>query len=125
VPEEDKDERDRATWGYFFPGFTQLPITDPEGNKGNVDASRYTPFGGFATGAPPGTVPDALSPSAPQIATPGGPVIDLALRAVNVHPYTKRPSCRAMPRPRRTSPRYCARRPTSPSRRAWASICGN
>ena len=91
VPEEDRDERDRATWGYFFPGFTQLPITDAEGNKGAVDMARYTPLGGFATGAPPGSVPEALSANAPQVATPGGPVIDLALRAANVHPMTKQP----------------------------------
>jgi diguanylate cyclase (GGDEF)-like protein len=91
VPEEDRDERDRATWGYLFPGFTQLPITDAEGNKGATDVARYTPFGGLATGAPPGTVPDAFSSNAPQVASPGGPALDLAARALNVHPMTKRP----------------------------------
>lgn len=91
VPEEDRDLRDRATWGYFFPGFTQLPITNEEGDKGATDMARYTPFGGLATGAPPGTLPDALYEGAPQVATPGGPFIDLALRAANVHPMTREP----------------------------------
>jgi hypothetical protein len=91
LPEEDRDARDRATWGYFFPGMIQLPIANAEGDKGATDVARYTPLGGLATGAPPGTVPDALYEGAPQIATPGGPAIDLALRAANVHPYTKKP----------------------------------
>ncbi len=90
IPEEDRDERDRATWGYMFPGFVQLPITNTEGDKGATDMSRYTPLGGFTTGAPPGSVPDAFG-NAPGVATPGGPVIDLALRAANVHPFTKDP----------------------------------
>jgi hypothetical protein len=91
IPEEDRDERDRATWGYFFPGFTQLPITNERGDKGATDMARYTPFGGLATGAPPGSVPEALTSGAPQVATPGGPLIDAALRVSNVNPLSRKP----------------------------------
>jgi hypothetical protein len=92
VPEEDKDERDRATWGYFFPGFTQLPITDEEGNKGATDISRYTPLRRARHGcAARLDARRVLAPVRRSVATPGGPVLDLALRALNVHPLTKKP----------------------------------
>lgn len=91
VPEVDIPVNQRKTYGYFFPGFTQLPFGDERGNRAAVDMARYTPMGGLTTGAPPGSLPEAFSDEGMALTTPGGPVIDAALRGSNVDPYTHDP----------------------------------
>jgi diguanylate cyclase (GGDEF)-like protein len=91
VPESDVPVNQRKTYGYFFPGFTQLPFGDEKGNKAAVDVARWTPMSGLTTGAPPGSVPEAFGDNGMALVTPGGPVIDAALRGSNVDPYKKEP----------------------------------
>jgi hypothetical protein len=91
VPESDIPVNQRRAYGYFFPGFTQLPIADDRGNKGATDMARWTPMSGVTTGAPPGSVPEAFGDNGSALVTPGGPVIDAALRASNVDPFSKGP----------------------------------
>jgi hypothetical protein len=91
VPESDIAPNLRRTYGYFFPGMTQLPLGDEKGNKGAVDMSRWTPMSGVTTGAPPGSVPEAFGDNTPGIVAAGGPVVDAALQASNVDPFTHDP----------------------------------
>lgn len=91
VPETDIPLNQRKDFGYFFPGFTQLPFGDERGNKAAVDMARWTPASGLTTGAPPGSLPEAFSDQGMSLVTPGGPVIDAALQGSNVDPYTKGP----------------------------------
>ena len=91
VPERDIPVADRRSYGYFFPGFTQLPFASERGEKAAIDLARWTPLSGLTTGAPPGSAAEAFSDDGSALVTPGGPVIDAALRASNVDPFTRDP----------------------------------
>jgi hypothetical protein len=60
VPESDIPEPDRRTYGYFFPGITQLALGDEKGNKGGGGHGAVDADVGVTTGAPPGSVPEAF-----------------------------------------------------------------
>ncbi|MEP6990079.1 MAG: diguanylate cyclase [bacterium] len=94
IPEHDIPLVDRQSFGYLFPGMTQLPFADAEGNKAATDLARWTPLSGFTTGAPPGSVPEAFGDNGMQLVTPGGPAIDAALQVSNIDPYSKGPLLR-------------------------------
>jgi len=77
IPEEDIEERDRRKWGYFFPGFTQLPFVDAEGRKAALDLGRFTPFSSATDVANQGSTGAAISDRFPRVLTPSGPAAEL------------------------------------------------
>lgn len=83
IPEEDIEVRDRRKWGYFFPGFTQLPFVDSEGRKAAIDISRFTPFSNATDVANQGSTGAAISDRFPRILTPSGPGAELWNIAAN------------------------------------------
>jgi GGDEF domain-containing protein len=93
VPERDLAPADRRDmFGYFLPGFTQLPLTDEQGNKGGVDLARWTPLSALTSSAPPGATGGALSDEFPAVFQPSGPLLDLGGRlAANVDPFSGKP----------------------------------
>lgn len=85
-------DRTQSKWGYFFPGFTQLPTQDEQGNKGATDIARWTPMSGVTTGTPPGSVTGTINEKLPAILQPSGPVADAVAKLYgNVDPTTGRP----------------------------------
>lgn len=89
VDEVDVDRRDRNLLGYFFPGFTQLPMQDKEGGKAAIDIARWTPLSSITQPAPPGSLPGTVHPRYPNILSAGGPFIDVAAKiGFGIDPYT-------------------------------------
>lgn len=96
VDEEDIEYRDRRLLGYFFPGFTQLPLTNEQGDKGGVGIERYTPLTAITDVAQPGTPTAALSDRFPRVLTPSGPFTDLYAKfANNYDTYLQEPRYKA------------------------------
>ncbi len=93
VPERDLAPADRRDmFGYFLPGFTQLPMMDEQGNKGAVDMARWTPLSAMTSSAPAGATGGALSDEFPAFLQPSGPLLDLGGRlASNVDPFSGKP----------------------------------
>jgi hypothetical protein len=77
VPDTDIEERDRREFGYFFPGFVQLPFTNAKGDKAMEDLSRWTPMSGVTDVAQPGVTASQFSSKWPRILTPSGPATDI------------------------------------------------
>ncbi len=96
VDEEDIEYRDRRLLGYFFPGFTQLPMENDQGDKGGYDVARYTPVTGLTDVAQPGSPGAALSDRFPKILQPAGPMTDLYAKfANNYDTYLQQPRYKA------------------------------
>ncbi|MGH3426867.1 MAG: hypothetical protein ACRDQZ_04765, partial [Mycobacteriales bacterium] len=93
VPERDLAPADRRdSFGYFLPGFTQLPMMDEQGNKGAVDMARWTPLSAMTSSAPAGATGGAISDEFPSVLQPSGPLLDLGGRlASNVDPFSGKP----------------------------------
>ena len=96
IPERDLDERDRRVAGYFFPGFTQLPYVDEQGQKMAVDLARWNPSSSATDIAQRGSTARAIFGSRfPRILSPSGPLFDIADIAVaNRNTFTDRPRFR-------------------------------
>jgi hypothetical protein len=89
IPESDIEERDRRKWGYFFPGFVQLPFTNTRGDKAMEDLSRWTPMSGVTDVAQPGVTASQISPKWPRALTPSGPATDIYSKFYgNIDTYT-------------------------------------
>lgn len=89
VPETDMEERDRRKYGYFFPGFVQLPFKNKRGDKAVEDLSRWTPMSGVTDVSQPGVTASAFSPRWPRILTPSGPATDIYSKFYgNIDTYT-------------------------------------
>lgn len=96
VPDIDVPPGQRRLMGYFLPGFTQLPMHGPAGERAAVDVGRWTPMSALTTGAPPGSIPAALDEHTPDVFRAGGPVVDLAAKfGANIDPFTQKQVYRA------------------------------
>lgn len=96
VPDIDVPPGQRRLFGYFMPGFTQLPMRDERGNRAATDIGRWTPISGITSGAPPGSIPAAFDEHTPDVFRAGGPVVDLAAKfGANIDPFTQKPVYRA------------------------------
>lgn len=92
------DERDlqpgdrRDSFGYFLPGFTQLPMMNERGEKGAMDMARWTPLSMMTSSAPAGTTGGAISDEFPAFLQPSGPAMDIGARvAANTDAFTGQP----------------------------------
>jgi len=92
IPEEEIAPRDRRKWGYFFPGFTQLPFGDDKGGKAAIDMSRWTPMSNATDLANPGSTGEAIGERFPRILTPSGPAEELwNIGSTNYDKFRRRP----------------------------------
>jgi len=93
VEERDIAPQDRRdNFGYFLPGFTQLPFMNERGEKANADMARWTPLSSMTSSAPPGTTGGAISDQFPAFLQPSGPLLDIGARAVaNADPFSGKP----------------------------------
>lgn len=86
----DIGEQDRRK-GYLLPSVIQLPLSDEEERKFYLDLTRWTPFSAATGNAIPASLGGGISPTAPGILQPTGPLLDIASVVKNTDPFTREP----------------------------------